>query len=332
MKKNKLMLTLALATLCVTVGCGGKEKNPEIFSELGYTDVDAYEKAILGNYDAKYRTAAAKKDTAERFRAFAEAEYNLIYEEAIIVPWYTATGYSASVARTIPHQSGTAPYGLSSDKLKNVVVSDTPLTKEQRNAVNADWEAHKAGTAPAVDGDGFTSLANQHEHGAVDAQGYYHVGDQAFKVKNEFKYSYTNDDSEEIGLINLNPIANARSDRNSTVYYMSQHEPTLLNPVQIKIDFTAQQQLGAETSKSIVGVKFKAAIASLGPFIGTMAMFATNDKDVFEKSGKIGIDNFDVKTRRNAAAYIFNKTINIINDAGNDIENLDQYSKQNGYS
>ena len=112
----------------------------------GTAENEALEKEVLGGYDALYQKAAAIIDgakTKERYQAFAEAEYALIYEYALIIPWLTQSGYSASVSKTIPYQAGRASYGLTSDKFKNVVVSETTITQEIRNAIVADYEANK---------------------------------------------------------------------------------------------------------------------------------------------------------------------------------------------
>ena len=107
------------------------------------------QEAVLGEYDALYRAAIAITDASEkqaRYEAMAEAEYNLIFESAIIIPWLAQNGYSASVANTVPYQAGRASYGLTSDKLKNVVVVDqtvNPITKDVRAAVVAAYEAAK---------------------------------------------------------------------------------------------------------------------------------------------------------------------------------------------
>ena len=121
-----------------------------MIEQLGFIDKDeantALEEEVLGAYTELFNKAAAIVDpaqTKERYEAFAEAEYALIYEYAIIVPWLAQNGYVASVANTIPYQAGRASYGLTQDKFKNVVVSAETITKEVRNAVVADYEANK---------------------------------------------------------------------------------------------------------------------------------------------------------------------------------------------
>lgn len=108
--------------------------------------VDAIAELVLSEYDALYRVAAAVTDpakTKERFEKFAVAEYNLIYESGLIVPWLAANGYAASVAKTVPWQAGRAGYGLQADKLKNVVVTDSAMTKADRKAVTDEYNAGK---------------------------------------------------------------------------------------------------------------------------------------------------------------------------------------------
>ena len=113
-----------------------------MIEQLGFTDKDeantALEEQVLGAYTELFNKAAAIVDptlTNERYEAFAEAEYALIYEYAIIVPWLAQNGYVASVANTIPYQAGRASYGLTQDKFKNVVVSAETITKELHSKI-----------------------------------------------------------------------------------------------------------------------------------------------------------------------------------------------------
>lgn len=215
MKKSKLIPLFALsgAALMSLAACGGSEDRPfpSNSAVLGWT-VDQMEEFVLGDYDALYREAAAITDgskTRERYEAFAEAEYQLIYEDAIIIPWLQQNGYSATVSKTVPWQAGRASYGLTSDKFKNVVAITSAVTQEQRAKVTADYEAKK-GTAPdpEVDADGFTSLANQYPNGAI-VNGVYTVGagtenEVEFTTKNSYKTTY----ATEIGEDCLNYLTN----------------------------------------------------------------------------------------------------------------------------
>lgn len=132
------------ATFLHTMIVGG-----DLVEQLGFGTAESaeLEEKILGEYTKLYNKAAAITDSSklpDRYYAFAEAEYQLIYEDALIIPWLTQSGYVASVSRTIPWQAGRATYGLTSDKLKNVVVSDQIITKEIRNAITKAYQEGKS--------------------------------------------------------------------------------------------------------------------------------------------------------------------------------------------
>lgn len=121
----------------------------DMIDYLGFDGTSAthdLEVATLSAYDALYQLGAAITDvsrTGERYQKFAEAEYALIYEYVLVIPWQSRSGYSPVVARTVPFQAGKATYGLTSDKLKNVVVTDQTITQAQRAIVVAAYNAGK---------------------------------------------------------------------------------------------------------------------------------------------------------------------------------------------
>lgn len=220
MKSKKIILLMA-ALLVTAVGCGNNkpsERNPDeyvSYEAAGFTTIADMEKSVLGAYDAKYRTAAAitsQDKIDDRYKAMAEAEYAMIYEEGLIVPWYTASGYSASVANTVPWQAGRATYGLQSDKFKNVVVANGATTKEKRDAVTAEYNKGK-GTAhtPEVV-DGWTSLADPYSNAPV-VNGKYSYGGVEFDVKTSYNSIY----QSEIDNDKLNYLKNTWT-YNSAVY------------------------------------------------------------------------------------------------------------------
>lgn len=217
MKSKKIILLMA-ALLVTAVGCGPK-KDPNSyvsFEAAGYASVADMEKAVLGAYDAKYREAAAitnQSKITERYEKMAEAEYAMIYEEGLIVPWNTASGYSASVANTVPWQAGRATYGLQADKFKNVVVAEGATTKEKREAVTAAYEAGKKEShTPTVDANGYISLADPFSNPAV-SNGKYSYGGVEFDVKNSYNSIY----QSEIDKDKLNYLKNTWT-YNSAVY------------------------------------------------------------------------------------------------------------------
>jgi oligopeptide transport system substrate-binding protein len=112
----------------------------------GTPENEALEKSVLGAYTELFDKAVAIVDptlTKERYKAFAEAEYALIYEYAVIVPWLAQNEYVASVAKTIPYQAGRASYGLTQYKFKNVVVSNETITKELHSKILLEYELEK---------------------------------------------------------------------------------------------------------------------------------------------------------------------------------------------
>ena len=126
--------------------CGCWCYDGDMLNNTGIENDPDLQREILSAYQAKYEAAVAITDptkTVERYQAFAEAEYTLIYELGIIIPYFSNTGTTASVARTVAHQKGTASYGLTADKYKGIVVTDTPITKEVRAKIDATWNAAK---------------------------------------------------------------------------------------------------------------------------------------------------------------------------------------------
>ncbi len=216
--KSKKIIFLVASLLLTAVGCNNnKDPNSYVaYEAAGFESVQAMEEAVLGTYDAKYRAAAAIKSQdkiTERYQKMAEAEYALIYEEGLIVPWYTASGYSASVAKTVPWQAGRATYGLTADKFKNVVVTTAAMTKEQRAAVTDAYEAGKNEThTPTVDDNGFTSLADPFANPAA-ANGKYTYGGKTFDLKNSYDSIYQTDIDKD----KLNYLKNTWT-YNSAVY------------------------------------------------------------------------------------------------------------------
>lgn len=79
----------------------------------------------------------------QRFEKFAEAEYNLLYEQALIIPIFSPSGTDVFVSKVKPYTAMEAPYGLSGFKYKLMVVLDTPLTRAERNELKDAYEAEK---------------------------------------------------------------------------------------------------------------------------------------------------------------------------------------------
>ena len=117
----------------------------DMVDQMGFDGTNKeLENQILGGYTALAQKAFAITDDLDaRYKAMAEAEYAMIYEYAIFIPWYTGSGYSNTVSKVVPYQAGRASYGLTSDKLKNVVVSENVIDQDTRNAIVAAYDAGK---------------------------------------------------------------------------------------------------------------------------------------------------------------------------------------------
>jgi hypothetical protein len=100
----------------------------------------------------------------------------------------------------------------------------------------------------------------------------------------------TNDLDEDSTETHNDDILNAMLNTSDAVFYKSLREPSLQNPVQVRIDYPTAPQ-------SIAAIKFKAidpnAAEDKNPFIGTLSMFGTNDPN----PSYINVRNSDVWDR-----------------------------------
>lgn len=104
---------------------------------------DAIAQTVFGDFQALYETAVAIVDptqTDARYKALAEAEYNAIFVSALNIPWQTTTSIQPVVSNFLPLQHGKAAYGLTNDKFKNIIVSDSAITQTQRAALVTAFE------------------------------------------------------------------------------------------------------------------------------------------------------------------------------------------------
>jgi len=107
---------------------------------------DAIAEEIFGVFHQMYLDAIAITDPTmidERYKALAEAEYYALFEAAVTIPWQTTTSINPVVSKTIPYQKGKAAYGLTSDKLKNIIVLTEAISQEVRAQIVALYEEQK---------------------------------------------------------------------------------------------------------------------------------------------------------------------------------------------
>ena len=114
--------------------------NPEGLEDEG--DKNAKEVTGLNEFHNMLQTAMAEtSDTDKRYELFAEAEAWVI-DNAIIVPNTTAGG-SYAISRVRPWSAATFPVGLSSYKMRDVIVEDHIVTLEERAEFKKQWEAER---------------------------------------------------------------------------------------------------------------------------------------------------------------------------------------------
>jgi oligopeptide transport system substrate-binding protein len=121
--------------------------NGDMLDYAGLAGDEALQQEVLGEFDALYRTGlniTAEDKIDQRFRKFAESEYTFLYEQAIIIPHLSPRGDQVSVTKLKPYTAATVNYGLQKMKYKYRIVLDEAITKEQRAALKAEYEAAKA--------------------------------------------------------------------------------------------------------------------------------------------------------------------------------------------
>jgi len=105
----------------------------DLTPNMGVTEDPELEAALLGDYTDMLDTADAETVLSERYTLYAAAEYKLIFEDAIIIPFmkpYSA-GTTVNVTKVQPHTVPNTLYGNSSDKYKFIVVYTRTLTRAE---------------------------------------------------------------------------------------------------------------------------------------------------------------------------------------------------------
>ena len=107
-------------------------------SGLGNAEGTASDKGkeVLAKFTKEFEEAQKiTNDTQARFQAMAEAEYQLVFEDVIIIPYSQDAVRRVQVSKLIPFRQMRAPYGNSEMKYKYMEVLTTPITKTERNAL-----------------------------------------------------------------------------------------------------------------------------------------------------------------------------------------------------
>ena len=119
-------------------GLGGLDKK-----DPGYAEDLALQQQLFGEYTELVEQAAKyweEDKLPDRYRGFAEAEYHLVFEKALLIPFYSQNGADVFVSKVKPYTQLKASYGLSKSKYKGMVVLDEPITREEREKLKEEYE------------------------------------------------------------------------------------------------------------------------------------------------------------------------------------------------
>lgn len=118
------------------------------FNEDGTVKAETYQRkdSMLDRYDDLVaRGAGVRNNLEQRFRLFAQAEYELLFNVHIMQPNYmSGQGWTVTVSRLAGYETPTAAYGLSSYKLKGVYALTTAMGGADRKAAKEKFNANKA--------------------------------------------------------------------------------------------------------------------------------------------------------------------------------------------
>lgn len=126
----------------------------DMVSYLGFTsDNEDLQKSILGEYDSLIQEAKAlPTNSKEQYEKFAEAEYNLLYENGAIIPMFNKASTNVYVSKLVPYSCFRGVVGVSNYKYKFGYKADHTITQTEFNALR---EAFKT-----VDADKLQSAIN----------------------------------------------------------------------------------------------------------------------------------------------------------------------------
>ena len=100
---------------------------------------------MLAEYTALVKDGAKETENlTARYSKFAKAEFKLINELHVYEPQVNyGQGWSLSVSKAAGYEVPTSNYGLSNERLTGMWVLKDPLTRAERNAIRAEYDAAK---------------------------------------------------------------------------------------------------------------------------------------------------------------------------------------------
>lgn len=126
-------------------------KNGDMEDSLGLTGSE-YENQVLGTVSEMVAAANAITDPdkkKERYEAFAAAEYQMCYEDTIIIPFLQASAKRVTISKVLPYTGLRSSSGLSDSKNKYRVIASSAVTQAQFDALRTAFR--EDGTNEAMD-------------------------------------------------------------------------------------------------------------------------------------------------------------------------------------
>lgn len=109
----------------------------DMVSYLGFNSENkALQESILGEYDALIQEAKKlPTNSAEQYEKFAEAEYNLLYENGAIIPMFNQASTNVYVSKLVPYSRFRGVVGVSSYKFKFGYKADHTINQTEFNVL-----------------------------------------------------------------------------------------------------------------------------------------------------------------------------------------------------
>lgn len=120
--------------------------NGDMVSYLGFSSENAaLQEQILGAYDGLLQDAAKLPvNSEEQYKKFAEAEYQLLYKDAVIIPIFNQASTNVYVSRLVPYSRFRGASGISSYKYKFAELADHTITQTEFEALRTAFRAGNA--------------------------------------------------------------------------------------------------------------------------------------------------------------------------------------------
>ena len=140
--KKILSLALVLFAAFGLTSCGDKKTTTTEQNVTKPTDEEIYN-IVLKDYEALIEAAKNEKDPDKRYALYAKAEAYLL-DQALFAPT-TTQGGNYAITRIAPKTVPYVMWGVNSDMLGKMVITNELITKADRDAMTALWQAARKG-------------------------------------------------------------------------------------------------------------------------------------------------------------------------------------------